>query len=711
MTNNDEYQDMTPALGTSHPAGRPHKDRTAPALFDRRLFPLALLLVCFLIVAAIGQNLRHKGNFAHITIQAGNEITLTFLRQHLRGREACEAAAESFAELMVANCPVCRITRQECLRDLSTEQSTLFSDAPVPYATARLRNGVMRYQAADPQAALATCRLSEQRSPSGLVICSPPDTPRPLPAKSRQSFDSLEKAFHGIAWLAGALILGLALYLVQQWHHHRTATFSAPRSYNPWPAKITLAAGDTLVMLGTFLAIAWPNSPAVGGLTPIERNTLFIHAGLIGITVLWFWVLLEHYSRRRPFWDELREIVRVIATMFMVAGATIFLAGVESAPSVLLSVWLFNLLLIPLARTAIRGVLDCLALWQMPTVIIGAGENARDAAAALMSEKSMGYQVVALVDVEGTDTAANPNQVTQSFPPVIAFPMSNTASIQQQLEDLLEEQGQPQIVVALDTLNTPENQQLVQYLSASARNIHIIPAIRGLPLFGTQASHFFSHEVLFLTVRNNLSRRSYQWIKRTFDITVASLILALLAPLMLYVAWRIWREDGGPVIFHQPRLARNNGEFPFLKFRSMVKDADQILARWREKNSAEWQEYYANNFKLKNDPRVLSIGDWIRATSVDELPQLINVIRGEMSLVGPRPLLARELSEYGQTINLYRQSRPGLTGLWQVSGRSSTKFSDRANLDAWYVQNWSLWYDIAILFKTVDVVFNRRGAY
>lgn len=188
-------------------------------------------------------------------------------------------------------------------------------------------------------------------------------------------------------------------------------------------------------------------------------------------------------------------------------------------------------------------------------------------------------------------------------------------------------------------------------------------------------------------------------------------MLVLLAPLMLYVGWRIWREDGGPLIFHQPRLARNNGEFPFLKFRSMVKDADKILADWREENSPEWQEYYGNNFKLKNDPRVLQVGEWIRATSIDELPQLINVIRGEMSLVGPRPLLAREINEYGQTINLYRQSRPGLTGLWQISGRSSTKFSDRANLDAWYVQNWSLWYDIAILFKTVDVVFNRQGAY
>jgi len=698
-----------PFLDCSNPAHSRQQNREPPEVFNRRLTPLALLAVCFLVVAAIGQDLRHKGNFARITIQADDSLTLTFLRQHMRGREACAAAAESFAELMVANCPVCRITRQECLRELSTEQSALFSDAPVSYATARLHNGVMTYQATDPQVALATCRISEQRSPSGLVICSPPDTPRPLPTRLRERFDSLENTFLRIVWLASALILGLAFYLPRQWHNRRKAAFSLRRSYDPWPAKITLAAGDTLVMLGTFLAIAWPNGPAVGGLTPIERNTLLIHTGLIGITILWFWVLLEHYSRRRPFWDELREIIRVVATMFMVATATIFIAGVESAPGVQLSLWLFNLLLIPLARTTFRGVLDSLGLWQMPTVIIGAGENARDAAAALLGEKSMGYQVVALVDVEGTHPATNPNQVTQSIPPVIACRMNNRASLQQQLEDLLVEQGQPQIVVALDSLSTPESQQLVQQLSASTRNIHIIPAIRGLPLFGTQASHFFSHEVLFLTVRNNLSRRTYRWIKRGFDLLGASLLLLLLSPLFLVLSVLI-RKTGATAFYGHNRIGQNGRPFKCLKFRSMRPDADKVLKKLLENDPiarSEWDK----DFKLKNDPRVTPLGHFLRKTSLDELPQLINVVKGEMSLVGPRPIVQAELARYGEQVGLYLQVTPGITGLWQISGRNDTTYTGRVALDAWYVQNWSLWYDIAILFKTVDVVFNRRGAY
>lgn len=676
-------------------------------MFNSRIAAAALLVVCFVIVAAIGQNLRHKGNFAYVTIQASDDLTLTFLRQHLRSREACEAAAESFAALMIANCPVCRISRQECLRELSTEQSTLFGDAPVHYATARLHNGVMAYLAKDPQVSLGTCRLSEQRSPSGLVICSAPDTPRPLPAKLRESFEKLESAFFGIAWFVAATILTLAVYLAWQWRRRRWAVASARSPYNPWPAKIALAAGDALVMLGTFLAIAWPNSPALGGLTPIERNTLLIHAGLIGITLLWFWAPLEHYSRRRPFWDELRETIRVIAAMFMIAGGTIFITGAESTLNIQLSLWLCNLLLMPLARACARSILDALGLWQMPTMIIGAGTNAGDAAAALADEMSMGYQVIAFVDVSGG--AAPANGVMQFMAPVVHCSRSGTTSLQQELERLLAEYGQPQIVIALDSLNMPESQRVVQYLSASARNIHIIPAIRGLPLFGTQVSHFFSHEVLFLTVRNNLSRRAYRWTKRGFDLLGAGILLLLLSPLFLVLTALI-RGTGGTAFYAHPRVGRNGKPFNCLKFRSMRPDADQVLNELLDNDPdarAEWDR----DFKLRNDPRVTSVGGFLRRTSLDELPQLINVIKGEMSLVGPRPIVAAELERYGDYVSLYLQVLPGVTGLWQISGRNDTSYNERVSLDAWYVQNWSLWYDIAILFKTIDVVLNKRGVY
>lgn len=143
----------------------------------------------------------------------------------------------------------------------------------------------------------------------------------------------------------------------------------------------------------------------------------------------------------------------------------------------------------------------------------------------------------------------------------------------------------------------------------------------------------------------------------------------------------------------------------------MVKNAENMLKQWEATNSPVWQEYVANNFKLANDPRLISIGAMIRRTSIDELPQLFNVIMGDMSLVGPRPLLPREINDYGEDLSLYGQTPPGLTGLWQVSGRSQTTFEDRIGFDSWYVKNWSIWMDITILFKTWSVVFRRTGAY
>jgi undecaprenyl-phosphate galactose phosphotransferase len=150
--------------------------------------------------------------------------------------------------------------------------------------------------------------------------------------------------------------------------------------------------------------------------------------------------------------------------------------------------------------------------------------------------------------------------------------------------------------------------------------------------------------------------------------------------------------------------------FPCYKFRTMHVDAEQQLRDLLASDPAaraEWER----EFKLRNDPRITRIGHFLRRTSLDELPQLFNVIRGEMSLVGPRPIIQAELARYGDDVDYFLMVRPGMTGLWQVSGRNDVDYDTRVYLDTWYVKNWSLWYDIAILFKTVRVVFARKGAY
>jgi Undecaprenyl-phosphate galactose phosphotransferase WbaP len=224
-----------------------------------------------------------------------------------------------------------------------------------------------------------------------------------------------------------------------------------------------------------------------------------------------------------------------------------------------------------------------------------------------------------------------------------------------------------------------------------------------------EMTHFFTHEVLMLTARNNLARPIPRILKRVFDIAGALVMLVLLAPLFAYLSWKI-RQTGGAAIFSHERVGRYGRSFGCLKFRTMVPDADDVLSRVLDADPdarAQWER----DFKLKDDPRITPIGAFLRRTSLDELPQLWNVLKGEMSLVGPRPIIEVELERYGEEVGYYLETRPGITGLWQISGRNNTSYDDRVALDCWYVRNWSLWYDLVILVKTVRVVLRREGAY
>jgi len=198
-------------------------------------------------------------------------------------------------------------------------------------------------------------------------------------------------------------------------------------------------------------------------------------------------------------------------------------------------------------------------------------------------------------------------------------------------------------------------------------------------------------------------------VKRVFDVVVASALLVLLTPLFGAISCCVLRT-GRPVFYRHPRIGRAGRPFECLKFRTMVPDADRVLADYLATHPdcrAEWR----GQRKLRNDPRITRAGAWLRRTSLDELPQLINVLSGEMSLVGPRPVVESELALYGASKIYYLASTPGLTGLWQVSGRNHLNFQTRVLLDRWYCQRGSLWTDLVILLKTPAVVFRGHGAY
>ncbi len=198
--------------------------------------------------------------------------------------------------------------------------------------------------------------------------------------------------------------------------------------------------------------------------------------------------------------------------------------------------------------------------------------------------------------------------------------------------------------------------------------------------------------------------------KRAFDVSAACLGLIFLSPLFLMVMLLVKLSDWGPIFYGHRRIGHNGQEFRCLKFRTMVTNGDKVLQEYLHNNPKAMEEWRATR-KLQDDPRVTAVGAVLRKLSLDELPQLFNIIRGEMSVVGPRPVVRDELEMYENAAVYYLQSRPGLTGLWQISGRNDVSYATRVAFDTHYVENWSLVRDVVIIARTIPAVCAQRGSY
>ena len=224
----------------------------------------------------------------------------------------------------------------------------------------------------------------------------------------------------------------------------------------------------------------------------------------------------------------------------------------------------------------------------------------------------------------------------------------------------------------------------------SRERVHMRP-VGGLPM---------------IHVEEPRAARASRWAKRTFDVVLGTVLVALLSPVFALTALRIKAHDGGPVLFRQTRVGREGQTFGCFKFRTMVINAEEQIERMQAE-----QGVTALLFKDKDDPRVTRPGQWLRRYSLDELPQLFNVVAGDMSLIGPRPQVPREVAEYDDVVRRRLRVRPGMTGLWQVSGRNDLSSGEAVRLDLYYVDNWSMAQDLTILFRTVGAVLSSRGAY
>jgi Undecaprenyl-phosphate galactose phosphotransferase WbaP len=250
--------------------------------------------------------------------------------------------------------------------------------------------------------------------------------------------------------------------------------------------------------------------------------------------------------------------------------------------------------------------------------------------------------------------------------------------------------------------------ELIDSHASDFSHLTIIPDLRGVCSLGAEARDFCRE--LTLEVRKDLLLPGPRLAKRLIDNVVALALGIATLPLVLLIVILIKLESRGPVLYRHSRIGRGGSTIEVLKFRSMVVDGDWVLRQYLVQHpelALEWKR----NQKLRNDPRVTRIGKFLRRTSLDELPQLWNVLKGEMSMVGPRPIVQSEVDRYGECFSLYTQVTPGLTGLWQVSRRNDTSYSERVEMDAYYVRNWSVWLDLYLVARTASVVLEGRGAY
>lgn len=393
--------------------------------------------------------------------------------------------------------------------------------------------------------------------------------------------------------------------------------------------------------------------------------------------------------------DEFRHIVTSTALAFLILIGVTFLLHTSLVYSrfVLILAGALTTGLIPFSRYLIRRLMIRLDLWGEPALTIGDAYKAQKLANYFLANLHLGIRPV---------THLNDKQLAHTMDHVIC-PLKPLCGINYISHNF-------SIKTALVLMNEVENAHDLaeKYRFAFQRVILINDQKESFALTSLQTLDFLN--IIGLQVKNDLLSGSSKAVKRLVDILGACFGLLFFSPLMALVSLLIKLGSRGPVFYFQPRVGRNGAVFQLLKFRTMHYNAGQIFKEALE-NDIRLQNEWTLYQKLQHDPRVTRIGGFLRRFSIDELPQLWNVLVGDMSLVGPRPFMLEQRKLYGENLKYYYLVLPGMTGLWQVSGRSETTFAHRASLDREYIQRWSLWLDFYIILKTIKTVLFEKSAY
>nr|WP_280527541.1 undecaprenyl-phosphate galactose phosphotransferase WbaP [Deinococcus humi] len=417
-------------------------------------------------------------------------------------------------------------------------------------------------------------------------------------------------------------------------------------------------------------------------------------------TLVWgaLWLIWRGYQGLYPGYGrspqtELR--LHVVGTL-QVAGvqlaAALAIQRLTPTPPSALVLWALLLVTALTMRYALRSLLIRWGQYGRPISVIGAGHTAELAIAHLCQHPAYGLNPVYAYDDNPELQGRHVRGVPVIGPIELALTMPRTQ----------------QALISIPGARAETQRRLVNGIYSAFPLTWVIPDLFGVPNQGLQTHSIGA--IASLEIRNNLRSLRSRLVKRILDLLCAIVCTVLALPLLLIIAVAIRLESKGPVIYKAYRLGRYGQPFPCYKFRSMHEDAEQRLESLL-KECPELRHEYETFHKLKQDPRVTRIGGLLRMTSLDELPQLWNVLMGQMSLVGPRPYLPRESQKIGHAIDTILRVRPGMTGYWQVNDRSESTFEQRVDMDQFYIANWSPWLDLVILLQTVRVVVRGMGAY
>ncbi len=462
-------------------------------------------------------------------------------------------------------------------------------------------------------------------------------------------------------------------------------------STRPWLMLATLVSSDFLCLILAGTVSVWLRLLFDGSFHP----SLYWRLWPVALVFVLAYSLANLYPAiaMSPV-EELRHLTLTTTLLYLLLGSSIFLfreVAIYSRAAFLMA-WPLSLAFVLFGRYSLRALCAGQPWWGYPVLIMGAGKTGEMVVRTLQHQPSLGLKPVALLD-------DNPHKrsAIAGVPVVGALSMGPA---------LAREFNIPYAIVAMPGVAHYRLSQTLERYGQAFPHMMIIPDLFGMASLWVDAKDLGG--MLGLEVRQQLLLPGPRLLKAILDKGLVVLIGLLSLPLIVLIsALLVW---DGPIFYSQARIGRNGKMFRVWKFRSMVVNADSVLAAYLSQHP-ELRCCWEKDHKLKNDPRITWIGRFLRKTSLDELPQLWNVLRGEMSMVGPRPIVREEVWRYADKFGLYLQVLPGITGLWQVSGRNHVSYEERVNFDAYYVRNWSVWLDVYILIRTIKVVLIGDGAY